>query len=52
MRRKAFTLIELMIVLAFIALIAAIILFRHRENIERLRAGVERRIGERVQAAA
>lgn len=35
-----------------IALIAAIILFRHRENIERLRAGVERRIGERVQAAA
>lgn len=35
-----------------IALIAAIILFRHRENIGRLRAGVERRIGERVQAAA
>ncbi|MFT4037457.1 MAG: glycerol-3-phosphate 1-O-acyltransferase PlsY [Thermomicrobiales bacterium] len=35
-----------------IALIAAIIVFRHRENIERLRAGVERRIGERVQATA
>lgn len=32
-----------------IAAIAAIIVFRHRENIERLRNGVERKIGQSVQ---
>jgi glycerol-3-phosphate acyltransferase PlsY len=30
------------------AVIAAIIVFRHRENIDRLRSGTERRLGERI----
>ena len=32
-----------------IAVIAAIIVFRHRENIDRLRSGSERRFGQKVQ---
>lgn len=32
-----------------IAAIAAIIVFRHRENIDRLRSGSERRLGQKVQ---
>lgn len=35
-----------------IAAIAAIIVFRHRENIDRLRTGSERKLGQRVQVAS
>lgn len=34
---------------AAIAVIAAIIVFRHRENIDRLRTGVERKLGQSAQ---
>lgn len=34
-----------------IAAIAAIIVFRHRENIDRLRSGTERKFGEKLQVA-
>jgi glycerol-3-phosphate acyltransferase PlsY len=34
-----------------IAAIAAIIIFRHRENIDRLRSGSERKLGQQVQAS-
>lgn len=35
-----------------IALIAAIIIYRHRENIDRLRTGSERKLGQKVQLPA
>lgn len=35
-----------------IAAIAAIIVYRHRENIDRLRTGSERKLGQRVQVAS
>ena len=35
-----------------ISAIAAIIVFRHRENIDRLRSGSERKLGQKVQVSA
>ncbi|MFN8660852.1 MAG: glycerol-3-phosphate 1-O-acyltransferase PlsY [Thermomicrobiales bacterium] len=37
---------------AAIAAIAAIIVFRHRDNIDRLRSGSERRLGQKVQLSS
>jgi glycerol-3-phosphate acyltransferase PlsY len=39
-------------VLGFATLASALVIYRHRENIKRLRAGTERRIGEQRQASS